>query len=212
MQTLPFEIGDNIWRDSIRKAINFFYCERCGTRIPGIHGVCHRDWQAAHGGRSIFINGGWHDDQQLCVTQEGHMPLLSPWTTVTEWTKRSGGYLWWVNADQADTIVNLVAWAKSKGFLGNGVKFGVVAATRTGDTLALNNYLLPALTRAGLKPTHVQTIHFDTQSTAQANAEATVAVQQFRQDGDTVVLPLLPYNTMQTFLRAAQEIEALVQS
>jgi len=152
----------------------------------------------------VDINGGWHDDQQLCVTQEGHMPLLSPWTTVTDWTKRSGGYLWWVNADQADTIVNLVAWAKSKGFLGNGVKFGVVAATRTGDTLALNNYLLPALTRAGLKPTHVQTIHFDTQSTAQANAEATVAVQQFRQDGDTVVLPLLPYNTMQTFLRAAQ--------
>src|SRR5205823_3024438 len=80
VQTPPFEIGDNIWRDSIRKAINFFYCERCGTRIPGIHGVCHRDWQAAHGGRSIFINGGWHDagdlSQALVNTAESACAML----------------------------------------------------------------------------------------------------------------------------------------
>ncbi|MCU1460892.1 MAG: hypothetical protein JWO37_967, partial [Acidimicrobiales bacterium] len=153
----------------------------------------------------IDINGGWHDDQQLCVTQEGKMPLLSPWTTVTDWVNRSGGYLWWVNADQVDTLLNLVAWAQAQSppLLAKGVKFGVVAATREADSLALK-YLTDGLSRAGLKPTHVQTIHFDTQSTAQANAEATVAVQQFKQDGDTVVLPLLPYNTMQTFLRAAQ--------
>jgi hypothetical protein len=150
----------------------------------------------------IDIIGAWHDDQQLCVTQEGNTPLLSPWTTVTDWVNRSKGNLWWANADQVDTLLNLIPWAKGRGYLGNGVKFGVVAATREADTLALK-YLNDGLRRAGLKPTHVQTIHFDTQSTAQANAEATVAVQQFKQDNDTVILPLLPYNTLQTFLRAA---------
>ena len=75
VKTPAFEIGDNVWRDSIWKAINFFYCERCGAAIGGIHGVCHRDWQTAHGGRSLFINGGWHDagdlSQGLANTAEG---------------------------------------------------------------------------------------------------------------------------------------------
>src|SRR5271157_899680 len=34
--TRPFEIGPEAWRESIWKAINFMYSERCGTVIPGI--------------------------------------------------------------------------------------------------------------------------------------------------------------------------------
>jgi hypothetical protein len=41
--TRPFEIGPDAWRASISKAINFMYSERCGTVIPGIHGICHLD-------------------------------------------------------------------------------------------------------------------------------------------------------------------------
>jgi len=65
VKTAPFQIGDDVWRESIWKTINFFYCQRCGARISGIHGVCHRDWQASYQGRNIFINGGWHDAGDL---------------------------------------------------------------------------------------------------------------------------------------------------
>lgn len=63
--THPFAIGADVWRESILKALNFFYSERCGMAIPGVHGVCHRDWQVVHNGRRIIINGGWHDAGDL---------------------------------------------------------------------------------------------------------------------------------------------------
>ena len=33
--------------------------------IPGVHGVCHRDWRSVHGDQRIIINGGWHDAGDL---------------------------------------------------------------------------------------------------------------------------------------------------
>ncbi len=63
--THPFRIDLNVWRQTIFKALNFFYSERCGMAIPGVHGVCHRDWQVAHGDKRIVINGGWHDAGDL---------------------------------------------------------------------------------------------------------------------------------------------------
>ncbi|MCL4179554.1 MAG: glycoside hydrolase family 9 protein [Verrucomicrobia bacterium] len=65
LRTPEFEIGAEIWRESILQTLNFFYTERCGTEIPGIHGVCHQDWRAVHEGITIFINGGWHDAGDL---------------------------------------------------------------------------------------------------------------------------------------------------
>jgi hypothetical protein len=63
--THPFSIGPNIWEASIWKALNFFYAERCGTAIPGVHGICHRDWTCVHNDQRIVINGGWHDAGDL---------------------------------------------------------------------------------------------------------------------------------------------------
>ena len=65
ISTPPFPIGVDIWRPSLEKAVNFFYTERCGTVIPGIHRECHRDWQCAHGNQRLLINGGWHDAGDL---------------------------------------------------------------------------------------------------------------------------------------------------
>lgn len=59
--TQPFRIDSDIWEETIWKALNFFYVERCGTSIPAVHGSCHRDWTCIHGDKSIVINGGWHD-------------------------------------------------------------------------------------------------------------------------------------------------------
>lgn len=65
IQTQPFRIDDRVWNDTIRKALNFFYAERCGIEVPGVHGVCHQDWQGEHDGQRIVINGGWHDAGDL---------------------------------------------------------------------------------------------------------------------------------------------------
>lgn len=64
-RTRPFRIGDDVWRGTIWKAINFMFAERCGFPVPGSHDVCHRDWQATLGDRKIVINGGWHDAGDL---------------------------------------------------------------------------------------------------------------------------------------------------
>ncbi len=45
--------------------------------------------------------GTWTGDNQLCITQEGHTPLLSQWTTVTNWTQEGSPYLWWTGPDDA---------------------------------------------------------------------------------------------------------------
>jgi len=64
-RTRPFRIHENLWRNTIWKTINFFYCERCGMEIPGIHGSCHRDLQCAYKDKRVVINGGWHDAGDL---------------------------------------------------------------------------------------------------------------------------------------------------
>lgn len=65
IKTQSFRIHDKVWLDTIAKTINFFFCERCGTRVTNIHDVCHRDWQAECNGKRIVINGGWHDAGDL---------------------------------------------------------------------------------------------------------------------------------------------------
>lgn len=73
--TRSFRIGDDAWRDSIWKVINFMYSERCGTVIPGIHGVCHEDDYTVHGNRRIIVNGGYHDAGDTSAT--GNTPAMS---------------------------------------------------------------------------------------------------------------------------------------
>ncbi|MGH7447385.1 MAG: glycoside hydrolase family 9 protein, partial [Longimicrobiales bacterium] len=63
--TRPFDIGDDVWKQTIWKVLNFFYGNRCGFAVPGSHGVDHLDWFAAHGDQRIVMSGGWHDAGDL---------------------------------------------------------------------------------------------------------------------------------------------------
>ena len=60
-----FPIAPDVWRDTILRTINHFYCQRCGFAVPGVHDVCHADWQGRRGEQTIAINGGWHDAGDL---------------------------------------------------------------------------------------------------------------------------------------------------
>lgn len=61
----PFAISDDLWFNVIEKTLNFYYGQRCGFDVPGIHHVCHQDWQGTHNGQTKIINGGWHDAGDL---------------------------------------------------------------------------------------------------------------------------------------------------
>lgn len=81
VKTPPFRIGDDIWDRTIWKTLNFFYCERCGFEVPGIHKVCHADFQMVHGEKKMIVNGGWHDagdlSQGTCNTSLSAYAMLS---------------------------------------------------------------------------------------------------------------------------------------
>jgi hypothetical protein len=88
-QTRSFRIGDDAWLDSIWKAINFMYSERCGTEIPGIHGRCHQDIYTIHDDKRIIVNGGYHDAGDLSAT--GNTPgMVYALLSLADSLKRQG--------------------------------------------------------------------------------------------------------------------------
>jgi hypothetical protein len=60
-----FRIGDDVWKESIWKNINYWYCQRCGFEVPGLHDACHRDVTATKDSLKIIVTSGWHDAGDL---------------------------------------------------------------------------------------------------------------------------------------------------
>lgn len=160
-----------------------------------------KDWTTSGEVFAVLDTGKWHGDNQLCVTEEGHLPLVSSWTTVTEWTDRGAPYLWWLGPDQADILRNLVAWGADEGLLTDGTKFAVITGDRAGDQLALEDYLLPALERRGLEPTLTASITANIDDPATAASQAGGVVRRLKSEGVEVVVPLLSvYPPFQSFV------------
>ncbi len=63
--TEPFPIKNDVWNTTLLKTMNFFFSERCGYELPGIHGVCHSDCYTLNNQDTVFMNGGWHDAGDL---------------------------------------------------------------------------------------------------------------------------------------------------
>ena len=58
----PFPIGPQAYESAAWKALSFFFSERCGFEVPGVHIECHLDAVCRHpDGRTVPIWGGWHD-------------------------------------------------------------------------------------------------------------------------------------------------------
>ncbi|MBK5261208.1 MAG: glycoside hydrolase family 9 protein [Peptostreptococcaceae bacterium] len=59
-----FQIGHNIiFKKTILPAVHFFWYQRCGTAVPGLHLACHMDDAKIPGIKGGHINatGGWHN-------------------------------------------------------------------------------------------------------------------------------------------------------
>ena len=78
--TLRIDEFEDIYRSTIVKSNNLFYTLRCGTEVPGIHEVCHRDAFSKHGDLKVPVKGGWHDagdlSQSATNTAEATYSLL----------------------------------------------------------------------------------------------------------------------------------------
>ena len=61
----PFAIGDDVWQQPLKAAVNFYRHQRCGYPVEGIHGVCHQDVMGFYGEEKKPVNGGWHDAGDL---------------------------------------------------------------------------------------------------------------------------------------------------
>lgn len=138
---------------------------------------------------------------QLCVTQQGHTPFLSQWTTVSTFTQQGSPYLWWTGPDDAAVLQALVDWGKGRGTIGGRAKVGVVAGDRASDQTALHRYLLPDLERAGVTPV-VETLPAQTSEGAATASDSTLVVEKFRAAGVTSVIPLIPFNAFLPMLQA----------
>jgi ABC-type branched-subunit amino acid transport system substrate-binding protein len=163
-----------------------------------------KDWTTSGEVFAVVDTGKWYDDQQLCITEEGGLPLISSWTTVTDWTDRGAPYLWWTGPDQADVLRNLVPWGVEYGLLGPDTKLAILAGDRAGDRLAVDDYLLPALRAAGLEPAITDTITANLDDPATASSQARSAVSRLKSEGVETVIPLLPVNAFRSYLSAAK--------
>ena len=174
------------------------------TNEAGMRALC-KQW--TEGSPAVFAVidgiGAWTGDNELCVAQEGHTPFIGEWSTVTAWTNEGAPYLWWTGADQASILATVVAWGHSSGLLGGGRKVAVVAGDRTSDQVALNNYLLPDMQRAGLPRPLIETIPSSLTNTAAINGAAPLIVQRLKAAGVQSVIPLMPFNSFFPYL--AQE-------
>ena len=78
--TRPFSISCDVWKSSVLKTLDFFYAQRCGFPVPGIHDTCHADFMCEHNGLRKVMNGGWHDagdvSQGLNNTSEATYAML----------------------------------------------------------------------------------------------------------------------------------------
>ena len=162
-----------------------------------------RDW--TQGNPPIFAVldgvGTFTGPNELCVTEQGHTPMLSQWTTVSTFTQEAAPYLWWTGPDDASILQALVTWGKSQGTIGGKAKLGVVVGDRASDQEALDKYLLPDLKRVGVTPV-VETIPAQTSEGAATSSDSTLVVEKLQQQGVTSMIPLIPFNAFLPVIEA----------
>jgi Periplasmic binding protein len=177
------------------------------TNEVTMRGLC-KQWTEGDPAAFAVLDGigAWQDQDELCITQEGHTPMISAWSSVTDWTNAGSPYLWWTEPDQAALLNTVVHWGLSTGRINKAKPMGIVVGDLTSDQIALNEYLLPELKKLGIK-VDVEEIASQTSEAAATNADAPLAVERLKAAGVTTVLPMLRLNAFFPYLTAEQAQE-----
>jgi hypothetical protein len=144
LESKQFRIDDDVLLDPLFKAINFFYCERCGFDVPGIHAVCHTDWQGSRGDEKKIINGGWHDAGDLSQgSWRTAMSVYSMMSNLENIEKRAD------QSELADRIRNELKWGldwllKTRFGEGYHMSFSVMRIYTDNITGTIDDVVTPA--------------------------------------------------------------------
>ena len=125
--------------------------------------------------------GTWSGGNELCVAQEGHTPFIGQWTTVHQLDHR-GFPVPVVDGAARVHPPGRRELGLATGLLSPSKKLGIVVGDRASDKLALNDYLLPDLRRAGCSPM-VESIPAGTTEEATTSADAPLVVQKLKNAG-----------------------------
>ena len=162
-----------------------------------------KDWTEGSPAAFAVLDGvgDWSNTNELCVAEEGKTPFIGQWTTVSNWTTDASPYLWWTGPSQTQILQAVVDWGLSTGLLGGKHKVGVVVGDQASDQLALHQYLLPDLKRAGVTPV-VEEVADEPTESATTGTEAPLAVQKLKAAGVGTVIPVLSFNAFLPILQA----------
>ena len=172
ISTLPFRIGDDVWKESIWKSVNYWYCQRCGQAIDGVHDACHQDVTVRHDSLQIVVNGGWHDAGDLTQMIYNTAPAVYAMFSLADHTRSTDRTL-------SDRLVEEALWGLDwilKTRFGNGYRhnFGGIGRWTDGiigneDDLSFTAQKLPfenflsasAAARAALTLRHIDPVKAD---------------------------------------------------
>ncbi|MCL2093529.1 MAG: glycoside hydrolase family 9 protein [Treponema sp.] len=85
-----FAIGNDAYLGAAWKTLNFFFAERCGFEVPGLHIECHLDTYSQHpDGRTLPIHGGWHDAADLSQAIDKTCDIIVAMLDLGDATKES---------------------------------------------------------------------------------------------------------------------------
>lgn len=151
---------------------------------------------------AMVDSDAWHTEGQLCLTEEHDTPLISRWTTASEWTRRGAPYLWWMAPSADDVIADWVLWAREAGHLGGSNVVGVAISDRASDNFA-RPLIEAALDRAGVNA-KIEVIPYDN---ARAQAALPGAIQRMKAAKVNRLFMMLPFTTYGFWLNHAGEQE-----
>lgn len=145
--------------------------------------------------------GAWHSEHQLCLTQQNKTPLLSGWTTVSDWTKRGEPYLWWTGPTAEEIVDHTILWANRKGLLtrANQHEVAMAFSDRDVDKLVLK-HMQAALKRLNLSIA-LEVIPFSPHS---AQAALPGAITRLKGKGIKKLIGMLPFTTFASWLNHAE--------
>jgi len=176
------------------------------TDDASMRSLCQR-WTITEKVFAVVDAYAWHDANQLCVTEDGHTPLITSFTQVPGQPSDPDPYvkgrpnLWWTGPDLCHVLRNLVHWSVATGRLSQGERFGIVYSTSDSDKLGYRECLTPALQRAGLKPYDTGTLTY-TEGRPGVSGEATPIATRFNVERIHTVIPMLPFFQLISWIQA----------
>jgi hypothetical protein len=216
-----FAFGSNFSSEDTGKAINAnvkwinehggINCRQINPITPsydptdenGMRALCKKYTVDSPAFAFIDVLGSWHDANQLCVTQEEHTPLISPWTSTTSFLHEGAPNLWWTGPDLCNVLHNLVHWAVASHALTRSTRFGVVYTTSDADKGGYEQCLKPALAQAGLRPADTAQLTYSTTPNA-STSQAPVYASRFHSERITTVIPMLPFFQFLAWIQGEQ--------